>query len=85
MDSNHGSASATDLQSVPFGHLGTYPNLKRTIAPAVNIRSSLFLSSLGNLKGREIKRADERNRTPDHRFTKPVLYQLSYIGKIKNT
>ena len=26
MDSNHRSRKATDLQSVPFNHLGTYPS-----------------------------------------------------------
>ena len=27
MDSNHRSREATDLQSVPFNHSGTYPKL----------------------------------------------------------
>ena len=28
----------------------------------------------------EKEKADERDRTPDQRFTKPLLYQLSYVG-----
>ncbi len=28
-----------------------------------------------------LKKAGERNRTPDPRFTKPLLYQLSYASK----
>jgi hypothetical protein len=36
-------------------------------------------SAIDNLRS-EIERADDGIRTRDLRFTKPLLYQLSYVG-----
>ena len=43
----------------------------------------LFLTSREQKK--KIKNAQSRNRTSDTRIFSPLLYQLSYLGKIAGT
>src|SRR5262245_22255912 len=65
-DSNLRSLLTTDLQSVPFGHLGNYPFIKFSL-------TEMLISQLTG--------ADDETRTRDRPLTRRVLYQLSYIGK----
>ena len=56
---------AADLQSVPFGHSGTYPFIK--LCPAQSIKLNRTI-------------ADVRTRTENLLITNQLLCQLSHIG-----
>gem|GEM_PF-5599538 len=58
-------ASPTDLQSVPFNHSGTPPIFNKYI----------LKQKLCNKNG-----AGDGTRTRNLRFTRPLLYQLSYAS-----
>lgn len=93
LDSNQRRHKPTDLQSVPFGHSGTLPNTKRPHFSAPNHHPAPSGHQLDIRRGGEsidqlparlhrahFPKATSRNRTDDRRFTKAVLYQLSYGG-----
>ncbi len=65
-DSNLRRLMPADLQSAPFGHFGIPPGLK--------------FSKQQISFGTKTTGAGKRTRTSDRRFTKPVLYQLSYAS-----
>ena len=64
-DSNLRSLLTTDLQSVPFGHLGNRPGI--------------ILLTVDNGQRLDL-RADDRNRTDNRPLTRRVLCRLSYVG-----
>ena len=47
------------------------------VAPLVRLRRDIFASRFSPVEAG----ADDGIRTRDLRFTKPLLYQLSYVGK----
>src|SRR6266545_1174104 len=64
-DSNLRSLLTTDLQSVPFGHLGNRPGI-------------MFLTAHNSQQF--ACRADDENRTRNRPLTRRVLCRLSYVG-----
>src|SRR5215210_1201294 len=66
-DSNLRSLLTTDLQSVPFGHLGNRPGIR--------------LLSVSTCNANRLPcRADDENRTRNLPLTRRVLCRLSYVG-----
>jgi hypothetical protein len=80
-DSNLRRREPTDLQSVPFDRFGIPP--KPVSGPN---RRAACAGGPGCLPGRDpdTSRASGGTRTHDQRFTKPLLYQLSYAGGGRN-
>ena len=89
VDSNHRTLAGTDLQSVAFSHSATYPylifnkfaldeiwtrglSLTKGVRYPCATRASLTLSLNIPLSK---KKAGNRNRTYNLRFTKPLLYR----------
>ena len=83
VDSNHRTLSGTDLQSVAFSHSATYPYSILKICPWRDLNSwplpyqgsALPLRHKGLMPQGLIKKAGNRNRTYNLRFTKPLLYR----------
>src|SRR4030095_6900452 len=69
-DSNLRSLLTTDLQSVPFGHLGNCPYIRFLCV------DTLFMEVI-NIPCR----ADDENRTRNRPLTRRVLCRLSYVGE----
>ncbi len=85
VDSDHRSQVTTDLQSVPFGRSGTCPyygagDWNRTHNLLITNQLLCQLSYTSE----KIKKngALGRNRTTDRGIFSPLLYRLSYQGKI---
>lgn len=66
-DSNLRSLLTTDLQSVPFGHLGNCPYCICFLIAEISLNRRF--------------RADDENRTRNRPLTRRVLCRLSYVGK----
>ena len=68
-------SKTADLQSAELTTCSTYPRtalpLPEAQGPVVRRQAGAAASSIG---------ADDGTRTRNRRFTKPLLYQLSYVG-----
>ena len=67
-------SKTADLQSAELTTCSTYPRTARASwdpGPVVRRQAGAAASSIG---------ADDGTRTRNRRFTKPLLYQLSYVG-----
>ena len=64
-------SKTADLQSAELTTCSTYPLGERRVETAV----PWWIPSPGSALG-----ADDGTRTRNRRFTKPLLYQLSYVG-----
>src|SRR5258706_5942492 len=73
-DSNLRSRLTTDLQSVPFGHLGNRPIF------SFLSRCQLEFEASAGPERQLTTEADDGNRTHNRPLTRRVLYPLSYVG-----
>ena len=85
-DSNLGSASATDLQSVPFGHLGTYPLSRReelNPRPAV-YKTAALPTELHRQKCHEFNALQELLHVGDTNFFVKCVIIAKFVFTVKH-
>ena len=76
--------TALGQQALADGRIKKTPNAEHRTPNAAGSEASSAGSTIqqfnGSTRRREAKPADDGIRTRDLRFTKPLLYQLSYVG-----
>ena len=80
-DSNLRSLLTTDLQSVPFGHLGNRPHIDLVVCSSTSRFVPLEKATRDEPTNRPTFGADDENRTRNRPLTRRVLCRLSYVGK----